>query len=124
MTTSSSSADKDVKTGRFLSGNNGGGRPRGSRNLLTTEFLDDLRTAWAKHGSGALERCAIEDPTQFCRIVASLLPRQAELDVSLGIDVAGFAAKFRHAVSMLDGADPNNARRIGHRPMKVIDHER
>lgn len=123
--TGTSSAEKDGKTGRFLPGNTGfTGRPKGSRNHLTTEFLDDLRAAWATHGSSALERCAIEDPTQFCRIVASLLPRQAELDVSIGVDVVGFAAKYRHAVSLLEGADPDHARPIGYRHPKVIDHER
>lgn len=123
--TSSSSGERDATTGRFLSGNNGGpGRALGQRSRLGEQFLADLRETWATHGSSALERCAIEDPVQFCRIVAGLLPRQAELDVSMGFDVAGFAEKFRAAVSLLDGADPDQAQPIGRHRIKVINHER
>jgi hypothetical protein len=40
---------RDANTGRFVSGNNGGGRPKGSRNKLTTEFIDDLYAKWQEH---------------------------------------------------------------------------
>ena len=33
---------RDRETGRFQPGNNGGGRPRGSRNKLGEQFLNDL----------------------------------------------------------------------------------
>src|SRR4029450_11425530 len=57
ITTDNSTCDgRDPRSGRFLTGNTcGPGRKVGSRNLLTTQFLDDLRATWATHGRSALE---------------------------------------------------------------------
>src|SRR5437764_13269486 len=35
--------ERDDKTGRFLTGNSGGGRPKGSRSKLASEFIDCLQ---------------------------------------------------------------------------------
>ena len=67
---------RDAKTGRFIAGNNGGGRKLGSRNKLTTEFLDDLYAKWQKHGPDVLERVIRDDPAAFLRTVAQTLPWQ------------------------------------------------
>ena len=40
--------------GRFLTGNNGGGRKRGSRNRLTDTFLAAIETDFSQHGPDAL----------------------------------------------------------------------
>src|SRR5215470_14146362 len=76
-----SSTERDAR-GQFKVGHTGmGGRPRGARSKLTTQFLDDLQTTWELYGKSALERCAIEEPAQFARIVAGLLPREAHVNV-------------------------------------------
>src|SRR5262249_35855377 len=100
---------RDPTTGRFLSGNVGGpGRKVGSRNLLTTQFLDDLRATWATHGKSALERCAIEEPAQFVRVVAALLPREAHVNVEQTIfaDTSDYSQAFAMAVGILKGDPP------------------
>ncbi len=76
---------KDPHTGQFVQGNIGGGRPLGSRNRLTEEFLADLHHAWQRHGVAALEAAATKSPVKFCQLVASLLPAKLVADVSLGI---------------------------------------
>ena len=76
--------DRDAKTGRFVTGNNGGGRPKGSRNKLTTEFLDDLYAKWQQHGADVLERVIRDDPAAFLRTVAQILPK--EIDMNTGSD--------------------------------------
>jgi hypothetical protein len=96
--------------GRFQSGNIGGGRPKGSRNKLGEAFLEDLRDAWNEHGTEALKRCAIEEPAQFCRIVASLMPKDVNLNLS--VDAADFATKFRSARAMLGNAELPQPRRL------------
>ena len=49
-------SQKDPNTGRFLPGNSGfGGRPKGARSKLTTEFFADFYAAWQKHGAKALK---------------------------------------------------------------------
>lgn len=42
-------ADRDPETGRFLTGNGGGGRPKGSRNKLGEQFLEALAQDFAEY---------------------------------------------------------------------------
>lgn len=79
---------RDANTGRFITGNNGGGRKLGSRNKLTTEFLDDLYAKWQQHGADVLERVIRDDPAAFMRTVAQILPKEidAALNVNAGSD--------------------------------------
>jgi hypothetical protein len=69
--------------GQFLQGTTGNpnGRPAGSRNKLGEQFVDDLYAHWQEHGKAALDGCLQESPAQYCRVVASLLPKQAELKI-------------------------------------------
>jgi hypothetical protein len=84
MSNTEISSVRDTRTGQFLRGHIGmGGRPRGSRNLLSEAYLADLRDVWATHGRAALVACAEEDPGRFCAIFASLLPRELDVDISV-----------------------------------------
>ncbi|WP_336980936.1 hypothetical protein [Altererythrobacter fulvus] len=67
-------AERDGQ-GRFLSGNNGGGRKKGSRNRLTETFLAAIEGDFAEHGADALEKLRTDDPAAYLRIIASLVPR-------------------------------------------------
>jgi hypothetical protein len=58
-------ADRDERSGRFLSGcKPGPGRQVGSRNRLADAFVQDLAAAWNQFGEVALRRCA-EDRFTF-----------------------------------------------------------
>jgi hypothetical protein len=79
--------------GRFLTGNIGGGRKKGSRNRLTETFLAAIESDFAEHGPDALAKLRDDDPAAYLRIVASLVPRdlilkreQAEDYSDLGLD--------------------------------------
>jgi hypothetical protein len=105
--------EKDPATGRFLPGNSGfGGRPRGSRNKLTTEFLDALYADFQANGAEAVARCRKEKPAEYVRIVASILPKDLELTVNSQVEVTGIleaAATFSEAYAiarsvLIDGA--------------------
>jgi hypothetical protein len=75
---------RDTETGRFLPGNSGkGGRPKGSRNRLTEQFLVDLCNEWELSGAKALKRVAEESPIDFVRVAAGLVP--TKVDASLAI---------------------------------------
>jgi hypothetical protein len=64
------------RKGRFVTGNNGGpGRPRGSRNLLSEEFLTAVYQDWTKNGKAVLAKVRSNNPTGYLRVVASLVPR-------------------------------------------------
>lgn len=62
--------------GRFLTGNTGGGRPKGSRNRLTDVFLSAIADDFAEHGAHAIARIREADPAAYVRIVGSLIPRE------------------------------------------------
>jgi hypothetical protein len=92
--------------GQFVRGHPGGkGRPRGSRNKLSEQFLTDLQRIWKKRGLKCLQRLADGDPACLARVVASVLPKEVlaayHLDVSvehrLFQDVRDFGEAFRIA---------------------------
>jgi hypothetical protein len=89
---------RDPETGQFLVGHNGnGGRPKGSRNKLGEEFIADLHAEWQRSGAEALERVAKDDPTQFVRVVASILPKEIDQTISIESELFREAADFREA---------------------------
>jgi hypothetical protein len=51
--------------GRFLTANNGGGRPKGSRNKLTDQFLGAIADDFAEHGAEAIAKVRLSDPATY-----------------------------------------------------------
>jgi hypothetical protein len=82
---------------------------------LASDFIRDLASAWQEHGIQALDDCATKEPATFCKIIASLLPRH--IDLNLSVDVVDFAAKFETARQLLGNDEPPRQRR----PLRVID---
>lgn len=68
--------ERDPETGRFLTGNSGGGRPKGSRNRLGEQFLEALAVDFAAHGRQAIIACRKDKPTEYVKVVAGLLPKE------------------------------------------------
>jgi hypothetical protein len=58
------------------------GRKQGARDRLQKQFLYDLCEAWERDGKSALKICAIEEPTRFVHICASLMPKAVEVDIA------------------------------------------
>ena len=74
--------------GRFLTGNNGStGRPKGSRNKLGEAFLEAMHADFEQHGVKAIETVHIEKPDQYLKVIASILPKQMDLNVNVLDDV-------------------------------------
>ena len=91
--------------GRFvIGGKPGPGRPRGARSKFGEAFLEDLLATWNEHGIEALKRCATEDPSQFVRVCASLMPR--DLNINTTITAHGVLENFRAAVQALGNSPP------------------
>ena len=93
--TKQTSDGRDERTGRFLTGNNGGGRPKGSRNRLGEKFIEDAYAEWKKSGPAALETMAKTDPGGFVRVIAGILP--AKLDVTIEHELFAAASTFAEA---------------------------
>ena len=63
------------------------GRPTGSRNRLAENFLVDLLSVYDKYGRTAIEDIAVNQPAEFLRIIAKLLPRKSEIEISAAHEI-------------------------------------
>jgi hypothetical protein len=72
---------RDEQTGRFLTGNIGGGRNKGSRNKLGEAFLEALHADFVEHGVDAIRKTREEHPEQYVRVIASILPKDLDLSI-------------------------------------------
>jgi hypothetical protein len=78
---------RDARTGHFLPGHKhvGPGRPKGSRNRHTENFLREFADDFERHGAEVIAKVRVEKPDVYLRVAADLLPRQSELDVSVDV---------------------------------------
>jgi hypothetical protein len=70
--------------GQFLQGLSGNpsGRKVGARAKLGEDFIRDMQTAWEAGGIDVITRVMADRPQDFLKIVASLLPRDVNLNVN------------------------------------------
>lgn len=74
--------------GRFVSGTKAGpGRKLGNRNRHSENFLAAMADDFEKHGADVIAKVRTEEPAKYLQIAADLLPRHAQLDVTM--DYAG-----------------------------------
>lgn len=67
----------------FEKGNtHGRGRPKGSRNKLGEAFVSDLQADWEEFGAETLVKVREERPADYCKIIASLLPKDFNLNIN------------------------------------------
>src|SRR5262245_16136476 len=59
---------------------NPAGRPKGSRNKLDAAFTDALYQDFLQHGPTVIEAVRKEQPAQYMRVVASVLPKEVKID--------------------------------------------
>lgn len=56
-----------------------GGRPKGSRDRLTTEFIQAMADDFTTHGRAAIRRCREDDVTSYLKLAAHLIPKEIDL---------------------------------------------
>jgi Family of unknown function (DUF5681) len=73
--------DKKQDT-RFKPGQSGNpnGRPKGSRNKISEKLLEALASDFDAHGKEVVEKVRMDRPADYIKIVASLVPKQMEID--------------------------------------------
>lgn len=101
--------------GRFLTGNTGGGRPKGSRNKLGEAFVQALADDFSEHGVAAVEKVRQSDPPTYLKIIANTLPREvlqlamtmnANFDMSAMEDAQGFFEAYKYARQKIGAVPP------------------
>ena len=74
--------------GRWLPGTSGNpaGRPISSRQKLGEAFLKDLLADWKQNGKDAIVKMRKKDAVAYCRVIASVLPRELVFTETSEID--------------------------------------
>ena len=60
---------------------NPAGRPKGSRNKLGEAFVSDLLADWQTNGIQAIIDMRDKSPTDYCKVVASVIPKEVNVTV-------------------------------------------
>ena len=84
---------------------NPAGRPKGSKDVITKAFLEDVTEDWGSNGPATLIAAREKNPGDYCRMVASLLPK--DLNVKNDNPVS---AAFLAALKSPIGLEDENAR--------------
>lgn len=67
---------------RVGDGTPGPGRPKGSRNKLGEAFLEALYSDFQEHGIEVIARVRRDKPDQYLKVIASILPKDINLNVN------------------------------------------
>ena len=83
------------------------GSPKGARNKLSNNFLEDIHTYWNKRTNGTngttrgmnlLDKAAEKDPMSFCKMVASIIPKELHKENTVQVN-------FVEALKQINSAD-------------------
>ena len=90
------------------------GRPKGARNRLGTQFLEALEADFNKFGTQAIALVREKKPEVYVRVVADLLPKEANINVEAG---EAFVELWR---KISDGLGDDLADRLDEEPSVVL----
>ncbi len=61
---------------------NPAGRPKGSRDALTKDFIDAFATDFRDHGAKTIEKLRESDPRAYLQLASHLVPKEAAIKVA------------------------------------------
>jgi hypothetical protein len=71
--------DRDAKTGQFLQGYKGGGRPKGSKNVFAEKFWRAMADDFIEHGASTIARVRNEAPAKYLAACVNVLPKDVNI---------------------------------------------
>ena len=71
---------------------NPGGRPKGSRNRLSEDFIRAFADDFEVYGAAVIEEVRRERPSDYLKICASLLPKDLEVTLNSNLETASILA--------------------------------
>jgi hypothetical protein len=71
-----------VAAHEFEKGNRAGGRKPGSRNRLSNAFVEALAKDFEQYGDDVIKVLRVESPSDYCRLIGSLVPKEVGLEVT------------------------------------------
>lgn len=99
----SESTERKQKPQLFKPGQSGNpaGRPKGARQKLGEDFLQDVYAIWQESGRAAVETVLRERPHEFLKVVASLLPK--DINVKADHTVTHVAEPLSETAEWIEG---------------------
>lgn len=84
MAKQSVNTDQEQRPHLYKPGQSGNpkGRPKGSRNKLGEAFLSDMLEDWEEYGKSVIESVRAEKPDVYMKVVASILPRDLNVNMN------------------------------------------
>ena len=76
------SAEKRDESGKFIVPPKSPGRPKGARSKLGEAFLEAMLENFSAHGPETIEAVRAEKPDQYLKVIASILPKEMNLNVT------------------------------------------
>jgi Family of unknown function (DUF5681) len=80
---------------------NPAGRPKGSRSRLSEGFISSLAADFERHGVAVIEQVRTKNPLEYLQIIARVMPRELDVQVSTYADVASIAEAYKVAMAIL-----------------------
>lgn len=82
---------------------NPAGRPKGARNKLGEAFIEALHDDFQEHGVAAIQVVRAEKPDQYLKVIASLLPKDHNININNADDLsdAELAERIRDLATQL-----------------------
>src|SRR5262249_331324 len=100
-----------------------GGRRKGARNKISTSFLEALAADFEEHGAAAIKLVRLEKPSEYVKIVASVLPKEFEITENrlMEIDDDTLDILLDYAKRRLgDRIDRGEAAALGGEPLSLL----
>ena len=79
--------EKRDENGRFIVPPKSPGRPKGARAKLGEQFCQDVYAKWQEVGERCIDEMIADKPGDFVKLVASMLPKDINVNVSDGSDM-------------------------------------